>query len=193
MKQNGFGSGGQVIGGLILISIGILALFGNLLRFDVWHYLWPFFIIGFGLAFFAGMFAGGKSAGPLAIPGSLFVTLGLLFFFQTIFNYFASWAYAWALVAPASVGVGMLIFARWSDKAELVAPGRILITIGLLIFLVGGLLYETSVGLLGFARFGNVVWPILLILLGVVILFGRSLQMFGAGGSSSSRPQAKDR
>ncbi len=192
MNRSGFSSG-QVIGGLILIAIGVLALVGNLLRFDVWHYLWPFFIVGFGLAFFVGMIAGGKSAGALAIPGSLFVTLGLLFFVQTLFNHYASWAYAWALVAPASVGVGMLIFARWSNKPELAAPGRILITIGLVIFLVAGLLYETAAGLLGFARLGNVIWPLLLILLGVLILFGRSLQWLNLTGGSTPPPQGKER
>ncbi len=167
-------NGGRLVGGLILIGIGLVALLGNLFRFDVWHYLWPLFIIAFGIAFFAGMLAGGKSAGGLAIPGSIFCALGVLMFLQNVFDHWESWAYAWALVAPAGVGIGLLIFSRWSDKPELVRPGRILITIGLLIFIVGGLFFELSVGLFSFTHAGNVVGPLLLILIGVLILFGRT-------------------
>ncbi len=173
MNSNERNNSGRLIGGTILIGIGVLALLGNMFQFDVWHYLWPFFIIGFGLAFFAGMWAGGKATGGLAIPGTIFTLTGLLLLFQNTFNHFDSWAYAWALVAPTGVGIGLLIFSWWSDKAELVRPGRILIMIGLILFLIGGFFYEFSVGIFAFTHAGNVLGPLLLILIGVVLLLSR--------------------
>ncbi len=164
---------GRLIGGLFLIGIGVLALFGNILNFDTWHYLWPFFIIAFGLAFFVGMFIGGKSVGGLAIPGTLFTMTGLLLLFQNTFGFWESWAYAWALIAPGGVGIGLLIFARWSDKPELIRPGRILILIGLLIFIIGGALFEFSFGILSFTHGGAYLGPLVLILIGVLLLLGR--------------------
>ncbi|MGB8646309.1 MAG: DUF5668 domain-containing protein [Anaerolineae bacterium] len=182
---------GRLAGGTALIGLGVLALLANLFRFDIWHYIWPLFIIAFGLAFFAGMLAGGKPAGGLAIPGSIFCALGFLMLLQNTFDYWASWAYAWALVAPAGVGVGMLIFSRWSDKPELERPGRILVTIGLILFAVGAVFFELSVGALSFTHAGNIAGPVLLILLGILILFGRSFAWFtGPRRSEVSGPAA---
>ena len=54
---------GALVGGLILIVLGLLALFGQIFRgFQFWSYLWPVIIIAFGGLFFVGMFAGSKSA-----------------------------------------------------------------------------------------------------------------------------------
>jgi LiaI-LiaF-like transmembrane region len=162
---------GGKIGGLILIGVGLLALLGQFLRFDVWHYLWPLFFVGLGLLFFVGMFVGGKEAGGLAIPGTILTTLGLLFTYQNLFNHWESWAYAWALVAPTSVGVGLLIFARWSDKPNLYQPGKALITIGLIFFVVMGAFFELMLAWSGAVTPGRFLWPLLLIVLGVVLLF----------------------
>jgi LiaI-LiaF-like transmembrane region len=164
---------GTAIGGLLLIGLGVLFLLGQFVRFDIWHYLWPFFVIGFGLMFFVGMIAGGKEAGGLAIPGSLFTMLGLLFLYQNAFNHWASWAYAWALLAPTSVGIGLMIFGRWSDKPGLYQPGWLLMIIGLTIFLALGAFFELLAGIAGFASPGRVLWPLVLILVGVLLLFGR--------------------
>jgi LiaI-LiaF-like transmembrane region len=164
---------GTAIGGLLLIGLGVLFLLGQFVRFDIWHYLWPFFVIGFGLMFFVGMIAGGKEAGGLAIPGSLFTMLGLLFLYQNAFNHWASWAYAWALLAPTSVGIGLMIFGRWSDKPGLYQPGWLLMIIGLTIFLALGAFFELLAGIAGFASPGRVLWPLVLILVGVLLLLGR--------------------
>ncbi len=170
MNANNSSNLGGKVGGLILIGIGVLALLGQFLQFDLWHYLWPFFFIAFGLLFFVGMFIGGKEAGGLAIPGALFTTLGLLFTYQNLFNHWESWAYAWALVAPTSVGVGLLIFGRWSDKPNLYQPGKALITIGLIFFVVMGGFFELMLGWSGRVTPGRFLWPLLIIALGFVLL-----------------------
>lgn len=198
MTHNRTSSSGTVIGGLLLIGLGMVFLLGQFLRFDIWHYFWPLFIVGFGLLFFAGMIAGGKEAGGLAIPGSLFTMLGLLFLFQNTFNHWASWAYAWALLAPTSIGIGLMIFGKWSDKPGLYQPGWLLMIIGLTIFLAMGAFFELVVGFAGFASPGRILWPLVLIVVGVLLLFGRSFRWFTPPFAapprsiSSARPAAVD-
>jgi hypothetical protein len=169
---------GSTIGGVFLIGLGILFLAGQFLGLDVWRYLWPFFIIGFGLLFFAGMLSAGRrsDAGALAIPGSLFVMLGLIFLYQTLFNHWESWAYIWSLLAPTSVGIGLMIYAWWSDRPQLRQPGMLLVTIGVIIFVVLGGFFELIIGFAGIQTPGRILWPVMLILLGVLLLVGRSFR-----------------
>ena len=176
----------------LLRPLAVLALFGSMFSFDVWHYIWPFLIIGFGLAFFAGMVAGGKSTGPLAIPGTIFTITGLLLFWQNVFNYYQSWAYAWALVAPLGVGIGMFIFSYRSDKPELRQPARILVTLGLILFAVFAVFFEMIFH--GYLLGGsvNILGPLLLIGLGVLLLFGRSFAwILGTHPAATNPPAAK--
>jgi len=41
------------------------------------------------------------------IPGSIITIAGLVLAVQNTFDLFATWAYAWALVAPGGVGLGI--------------------------------------------------------------------------------------
>ena len=171
---------GSSLGGVFLIGLGILFLIGQFLGVSVWTYLWPFFIIGFGLLFFAGMLAAGRDndAGAMAILGSLFVMLGLIFLYQVIFNHWASWAYVWSLLAPTSVGIGLMIYSWWSHRPLLRQPGLILITIGLILFVVLGGFFELIIGFVGIQTPGRILWPVALILLGVFLLVGRGFRSF---------------
>jgi hypothetical protein len=163
------------MGGLFLIGLGVMFLLGQFLSFNIWHYMWPFLIVGLGLSFFGGMVLGGRegSTGGLAIPGSLFVMLGLIFFFQTITNHWASWAYAWALLAPTSTGIGLMIFGWWNRRPNLYQPGLILVTIGTGLFVVLGGFFELLLGIAGFATPGRILWPVLLITFGIYLLVSR--------------------
>ncbi len=178
------------IGGLVLIGLGLVFLAGQLLNFDVWHYLWPFFFVGLGLLFFVGMFLSGKSAGGLAIPGSIITMLGLLFLYQNTFNHWASWAYAWTLLAPTSVGIGLMIYARWSAKPELEQPGWILTVIGVLMFLFMGTFFELFLGFGRYSVAGQFLWPLLFIALGVVLLARGLFRMIVLPRTSASLPAA---
>ena len=57
---------GAVIG-IILILIGLFALFGQNLVFWNAEYLWPLIVVGLGAAFLITMLVGDKSLGGLAI------------------------------------------------------------------------------------------------------------------------------
>lgn len=160
--------------GVLLIGLGIIFLLGQFFQFNVMRYLWPVFILVMGAAFFVGMVAGGRSMGALAVPGSVIVTIGLLLFFQNLFGVWGTWAYAWALLI-AGAGVGLVIFGAWSELPDLRRAGRVVITVGLILFFVFGLLFELGASLLGMRSPGGAVWAVLLILAGVYVLFGRRL------------------
>ena len=98
--------------------------------------------------------------------------MGLLLFYQNITGHFESWSYAWALI-PAAVGVGLMIQGAYTGNGELARNGRRLAMIGGLLFLGFAAFFE---GMFRFGQFwmvGQLLWPLLLIGLGLFILLGR--------------------
>ena len=168
-------SSGATIGGVVLITLGVLFLMGNLTRVDFLGTMGPLLVVAFGLMFFIWMFAQGKSAGGLAIPGSMFVMLGLIFLAQSLFDKWASWAYVWSLFAITGVGIGMVINSWWSDKPKLKRPGYTMILLGIIFFFAFGTFFETLFGTFGGGTTGGLWLPMMLILLGAVLLAGRVL------------------
>ncbi len=181
-------SGGRMTAllGLVLVGLGALFLLGQFFNFNFWGLLWPFFVIVPGLALFAGMVLGGKPAGPLAVPGSIVTAVGLLLLYQTITNHWESWAYAWALIFPTAVGVGLVINGLWSDVPHLVNTGRRWATVGMMLFAVGGLFFEVLLNISGSAL-GGLLWPTLLIVFGVYLIVRR-----GSGGASAPVERAPE-
>jgi hypothetical protein len=162
--------------GASLILLGILFLVGrfvgNLFNFDFGHYTWPFFIITPGLMMFLASFALERRRGlTLAIFGGLVSMTGAVLLVQNSFDLYASWAYAWALVAPTSVGLAKLIYGALRGLEDQVKSGLSLTGIGLAIFAFGGVFFELIIGISGF-RFGGawLCWPVLLIAFGIVLL-----------------------
>jgi hypothetical protein len=157
--------------GTVLIMLGVLLLLEPLFGFRLGAWLWPFFIIIPGMLFFVGMLIGGASAGPLAIPGSIVTTVGLLLFYQNTVNHFESWAYAWALI-PAAVGIGVMIDGAWSQQPALIQNGRRVAAIGLGLFLAGFCLFELALNRSRMA--GGIVVPLLVIAAGIYVLLRRA-------------------
>jgi hypothetical protein len=184
MTHHNMRSRANTILGLALVALGGLFLLGQLFNISFWRFFWPFFIIAPGLMFFAGMILIGESAGPLAIPGSIVTTVGLLLLYQSVFNHFESWAYAWALVFPTAVGVGLMINGMWSKSQKLVQVGSRWSTVGLAIFLVGGLFFELLLNISD-NFISGIVWPGLLILFGLYLLGRRQ-----AGARKGSTPKS---
>jgi hypothetical protein len=154
----------------VLVGLGFLFLLVQLFDFQFGQWLWPLFIILPGLFCFVGMLLGGKSAGPLAIPGSIVTTVGLLLFYQNTFNHFESWAYAWALI-PLAVGIGLMINGSWSEQPALVHNGRRLAGIGVVLFLVGFVFFELVLNIGNMVS--GIVAPLLLIIAGIYLLLRR--------------------
>ena len=158
-------------GGLLLL--GTLMLAGQFLDVRLGSYVWPFIFIIPGLAIFLSALSSDSSSSEgFVILGSILTMLGLIFLAQTVLNLWASWAYAWALLAPTSIGIGQMIYGTRKQRDGIVQTGKHLVTIGLTIFAVGFIFFELILNIsnIGFARFGLPTFPIALILLGVFVL-----------------------
>lgn len=189
---------GGLVAGIILIGLGVVFLLEQVLNLDIWRYVWPLLILISGLICFAAMIVGGKGAGRLAIPGSILTMLGLLLLYQNAFDLFQTWAYAWALIFPTSIGIGHLIEGWWSNIPEVRERGLREFRSGLILFLIFAAFFELVLNLSGFF-FGDLsryTFPVLLILLGLLLLIGRFLSWPGrqpamqtpAGSASLSAP-----
>ena len=162
---------GSLIVGAALIVFGLLALAGQLFRgFDFWGVIWPFLIVAVGALFFVGMFSGGKSAAGLAIPGSIFIAVGLMLFLQNLFDHWESWAYGWTVILMA-VGVGIYIMGRYTENPGQRASGLSLLKIGAILFVIFAGFFEMIFNSFAFSRF---LFPAALILFGIYLILGRS-------------------
>ncbi len=193
---------GSLVFGILLIALGILFLFQEVFNIDVWSYAWPLLLLAVGVFFFVAMALGGRDSGSLALPGSILTMLGLIFLFQNAFDQFQTWAYAWALVFPTSVGIGHWIEGRWSSRTDLVEKGISETRAGLIIFIILAAFFELVLNLNGFFRgdIARFAFPILLILLGVLLLFGRLIRWPGmtqtprsGGGPPAAPPSDQQR
>jgi hypothetical protein len=165
-----------IILGVLLIAAGLFFLLAQIFNIDTSGLLWPWIIVFFGGAFFIGMLLGGKQAGPLAVPGSIIITIGLILFIQNTFDLWLSWAYSWGLIV-CSVGIGMVIYGRWSDIADLRTKGWEVARVGLILFLVFGAIFNLIFGILGVTESDNMFWPVVLMALGVFLLIFRSIRL----------------
>lgn len=158
--------------GLGLIALGILFLLGTIFRIDIWGALWPFFIIVPGLLFFIAMVSIGKPGAPLAVPGSIVTMVGLILFFQNVTGLWSTWAYAWTLIFPTSVGIGIAIAGLWSDDTRAVRGGAAMAGVGLAIFVFFALFFEVILNLNGLRSgpIGQMLIPVLVIGAGVGLL-----------------------
>jgi hypothetical protein len=162
--------GTMVLGGALVV-LGILFILGQLLDIHVGRYVWPFYIIVPGVLLFVFALTTGGSAGEgLAIFASMVTMTGTLLLYQNTFDHFQSWAYAWALVVPTSIGLGQIIYGSIKGREQTVRNGRRVATIGGAIFLVGAVFFELIIGISGFGL-GRYAGAILLIGLGIFILF----------------------
>lgn len=182
---------GALVGGGLLIIFGLLALVGQLFRgFNFWNTFWPFFIIGFGLLFFVGMFAGGRSVSGLAIPGTIITTIGLMLFYQNITNHWESWSYGWTVILMA-VGLGIFIMGLWGQNPSQQSAGLRVLRIGLVLFVIFGAFFELifSSGM----PFGlrSIIFPAALILLGLYLVVTRSGVLPGRTTDTGAEPTDK--
>jgi hypothetical protein len=165
---------GSLIGGSLLIIFGVLALLGKIFQnYDFWGTFWPFFVIGVGLLFFVGMFAGGRSVSGLAIPGSIITTIGLMLFYQNITGHWESWSYGWTVILM-SVGVGIFIMGIWGQNATQRSAGLRLLRLGLIMFVIFGAFFELIFTAGNPFGLRSVIFPVALILLGLYLVLSRS-------------------
>lgn len=164
------------LGGLLIV-LGVALLAVQLLDIRFGRFLWPFYVIVPGvLLFIFALFTGGELGEGLSAFGGMVTMTGVLLLYQNSTGHWESWAYAWALIAPASVGLAHTIYGGLRGRGNLIRSGIHLVTIGVILFLVGGIFFEAIIGISGFGfRLSGLVWPMILIGLGVFMLIGTFL------------------
>jgi hypothetical protein len=168
-------SGTGLAMGVVLVVVGVFYLVVQVAGVDLSVFGWPLFVIIAGLTLLVVGFASlGTGA---AIPGGILTMVGLVLAYQNSTGHWSSWAYAWALVAPGGVGLGLFLQGIRERSTGLIRQGRSLMFIALLIFMVGFVLFESILNISDISDQPVVkgALPALLILIGVLLL-GRSIQ-----------------
>lgn len=173
--------------GVILIALGILFLANQLLGFNlfrVFSVAWPVYILVPGVIFMLIGYTSGKSGLPITSLGSVVTMTGLIFVYQTMFNAFETWAYAWTLY-PAAVGAAMLLHHYRYGTPETAESGWRLVSISVVLFVIFWTFFELVIGLRGPRNdlLSKLVGPALLIGIGAYLLRD---QIFGGGAKSKT-------
>jgi hypothetical protein len=161
--------------GVVLVVLGLFFLVVRIFDVDLSRYGWPLYVIIPGLTLLVVGYAS-LGSGAL-IPGGIVTAAGLVLAYQSATEDWASWAFAWALVAPGGVGLGLFLQGLRNRDAALIRQGRTLIFVAFVIFIVGFVIFETVFNISNFdyGLFGKAALPGLLIVVGVILL-ARSLQ-----------------
>lgn len=163
---------GGLILGFVLILLGGAALLVQVGGLSIG---WPIWIIVPGVALVLGAVAvGGTGGSGMATAGGIVTMVGVVLAVQEAADLYQTWAYAWALVAPGGVGVGLTVYGLLTRRGDDLRSGLGALFVGVVIFLVGFLFFEGVIGLSG-ERFGNladIAVPLALVVIGVVVLVG---------------------
>ncbi|MEQ1901367.1 MAG: hypothetical protein ABL866_11605 [Devosia sp.] len=154
-----------IAGGILLLAV---QFFGGAASV-----LWPFFIIVPGLVL---AFVADRADWPraLMVIGAVITGTGLILLFQSIYDYYQSWAYAWALL-PLCAGAALYYAGdRRHDPAEK-AVGKAMIEWSAAGFVALGAVFELMV-FNGAHSWGRIVLPLALIGIGVLLLLRRSVK-----------------
>jgi hypothetical protein len=121
-----------------------------------------------------GFFGVGSVA---TVPGGIVTMLGVVLAYQNSSGDWPSWAFAWALVVPFGVGLGMFLQAQRDRDVSSLRTGRSLMLVGAMIFIIGFVVFESILGISGdrYGVIGKGALPALLIVIGIILLV-RSVQ-----------------
>jgi hypothetical protein len=170
-----------IVLGLLLILVGAVLLavnsFGMQLPFDFGRIGWPVFVIVPGLALLlVGLITSGEAGIGLTVAGGIVTMIGGTLAYQSTTDHWSSWAYAWALIAPTSVGAAMLLWGIFHRRGSLVRQGLSGLFIGLVLFIIGFAFFEGVLGIggdRGLAPLGRQALPVALIGAGILLVLSR--------------------
>ncbi len=168
-------AGSSMALGIVLVVVGLFALGVVMFGIDLTQYGWPLFVIIPGLTLLVVGFVGVGSGA--SIPGGIITMLGLVLGYQSSTGDWPSWAFAWALIVPGGLGLGMYLQALRDRDSVSLKRGRTLMFVGALIFMIGFVLFESILGIsdVDYGWFGKAALPLLLIVIGIILL-ARSVQ-----------------
>jgi len=167
------GRGGALGLGVLLVIVGLAFLAFDQFNIDLGRYGWPVYVIAPGVVLLLiGLAIPHEGGLGAAIPGGIITTVGLLLAYQESAHAYATWAYAWALVAPGSVGLTLTLYGLIHRRMDLVDSGLRTAAVGLGLFVGFGLFFENVIGLDDgqSASALQTALPILAVGLGVIIV-----------------------
>jgi hypothetical protein len=162
-------AGSSIAFGVVLVVLGLFALLVQFTGFDAGE-SWPLFVIIPGLTL---LVVGYISLGTGAlIPGAILTVVGLILAYQSSTGDWPSWAFAWPLVAPGGVGLGLYLQGVRNHDPHLLRQGRVLMFVAAVIFMIAFVIFGTvlNIGGYNYGWFGKAALPALLIVVGLVLL-----------------------
>ncbi len=117
---------------------------------------------------------GGSGGSGMASVGGIVLMTGVVLAVQEATGLYQTWAYAWALVAPGGVGVGLTVYGLLARRSGDLRSGLTALFVGVVLFLVGFLFFEGVLGLSGdqFAGWTEVAVPLALVAIGTLVIVG---------------------
>lgn len=173
--------------GIIMILTGGLFIADRFVETPIMDQFWPLLVVLFGLTFFVGMLTSKRRGAGLAIPGTIFVMVGLLLYVQNVFDLWITWIYSWALLLVA-IGLGMVIMNAYLKKDSIRKAAGLLIGIGLVFFVGFGVLFELIFQIRGADIYSGIFLGSGLVLLGLYVVFSKAL----FGRRQPKTPRVKD-
>ena len=186
--------GGALAVGVVLVVIGLAFLAFEQFNVDFGRYGWPVYVIAPGVVLLLiGLAIPHEGGLGAAIPGGIITTVGLLLAYQEAAGAYASWAYAWALVAPGSVGLTLTLYGLLHRRMDLLDAGLRTAAVGLGLFVGFGLFFENVIGLDegGSTTAIRSALPMLAVGLGVVIVIRNLLPQRASRVTSDSWTQVE--
>ena len=183
---------GSLVFGALLVICGLLALADQTFRFaSGWELLWPMIVIAAGAMFFVAMFSAGKGGASLAIPGSIVGGIGLMLLYQNISDHWESWSYGWTLIIMF-VGIGIYLMGWYEGSEQNKQRGWRVIKTGFILFAIFGAFFEMIFTTGEPAGIRGYVFPVLLILVGAYLLFGRLGLSSGRTSKTEEQPSSSN-
>jgi hypothetical protein len=166
---------GALVAGVLLVIVGVALLVVQQTGVDL---AWPAWIALFGVGMIVASLFSGPAGPPFAVLGGMLLMLGLVLAVQAETGFYASWIYAWALVAPGGVGVGLILYGLLTGRWRTMRSGFGPLVAGIALFLVGYLFFEGILGVSGEAGkgpLGDLAVPLMLVVLGALLVLGAFL------------------
>jgi len=155
---------GSIFGAILLIGMGVLFLALEIAGISI-SKTWPITFLALGSVCFLPPLLWPSLRSGLAafcIPGAVLLTLGGIFFYNTLSGDWASWSYAWIML-NGGVGLG-LVLASWIGgwAREITSIGWWMIVVSAVVFSIFATLFGGSVL--------KAAGPVMLILCGAWLL-----------------------
>ncbi len=169
MDESGTSRGALLVGALLVV-FGAIALVVRVSDVEVG---WPVWVILPGIALLIAAFAVPAPGGSgLAAAGGILTAVGAVLAVQAATGTYASWAYAWAVVAPGGVGAGLLLYGLLTRRGDIARGGLGSLVTGVVLFLIGFLFFEGLLHLDGtrFANLTDIGAPIVIMGIGAAVL-----------------------